>query len=422
MPEIILPTLHQGQINAHLARGRFKVLRCGRRWGKTEYLTTVACDAAVKRESVGWFTPEYKQQTEVYEQILDILEVVKRRSSKTEGVIRLVTGGRIDFWTLENPRAGRSRKYHKAILDEVAFAKPNMMDIWAKSIKPTLLDYRGTAIAASTPNGVDPDNFFYKICNDPENKHGFISYHAPSHSNPFLPPEELALLRVQNHPLVFKQEYLAEFVDWSGVQFFSLTAMLDNGVPVPTPQHIDTVFAVIDTAVKTGKDNDGTGVTYYGYSEFHGKPLTILDWDVLQIEGALLETWLPTVFQNLEALCVKTKARNGSQGAFIEDKASGTILIQQALRRGWPAQAIDSKLTALGKDERAISVSGYVYQGLVKITQYAYDKVVQYKGETRNHFLTQVLGFKIGVKDQVDDLLDCFTYGISLALGNGDGY
>jgi uncharacterized protein YdiU (UPF0061 family) len=37
---------------------------------------------------------------------------------------------------------------------------------------------------------------------------------------------------------------------------------------------------------------------------------------------------------------------------------------------------IDSKLTAMGKDERAISVSGYVHRGLVKYTDRAFDKTV----------------------------------------------
>jgi hypothetical protein len=91
----------------------------------------------------------------------------------------------------------------------------------------------------------------------------------------------------------------------------------------------------------------------------------ILDWDVAQIEGALLETWLPTVFRRLEELAQQCRARLGSLGAMIEDKNSGTILLQQALRRGLQAQAIDSKLTAMGKDERALSVSGYVYRGQV---------------------------------------------------------
>ena len=48
--------------------------------------------------------------------------------------------------------------------------------------------------------------------------------------------------------------------------------------------------------------------------------LVILDWDVSQIEGALLETWLPTVFQQLEHLARKCRARMGSLGAMIEDK------------------------------------------------------------------------------------------------------
>jgi len=76
----------------------------------------------------------------------------------------------------------------------------------------------------------------------------------------------------------------------------------------------------------------------------------ILDWDIVQIEGALLETWLPIVFRRLGELAQQCGARMGSLGALIEDKNSGTILLQQALRRGMPAQAIDSKLTAMGKD------------------------------------------------------------------------
>src|ERR1700709_813696 len=97
-----------------------------------------------------------------------------------------------------------------------------------------------------------------------------------------------------------------------------------------------------------------------------GFPLTILDWDIYHIEGATLETWLPLVFARLEELALICRARNGSVGAFIEDKNSGTILLQQALRRGMRAHAIDTKLTAMGKDERALSVSGYVYKGQVK--------------------------------------------------------
>jgi hypothetical protein len=52
-----------------------------------------------------------------------------------------------------------------------------------------------------------------------------------------------------------------------------------------------------------------------------------LDWDVVQIEGALLETWLPAVFKALEELARLCRPRRGTLGAFIEDKNSGTILL-----------------------------------------------------------------------------------------------
>ena len=98
---------------------------------------------------------------------------------------------------------------------------------------------------------------------------------------------------------------------------------------------------MIDTAVKTGTDNDGTAVTFFGYDKHAPIPLVILDWDIDQIEGAVLESWLPSVFSRLEELARLCGARRGSVGAFIEDKSAGMILLQQAVQRGMPAQPIE---------------------------------------------------------------------------------
>lgn len=422
--KVKLPTLHPDQVRLWEAmqQHRFLAARCGRRWGKTELDICVGCDEAINGGEVGWFAPENKRLLESYNQIVEILEPVKRSSSKTEGIIRTISGGRIDFWSLEDENAGRSRKYKLAIVDEAAFTKPNMLDIWDKSIKPTLLDYGGRAVVTSNTNGINPENFFWQICNEP--RHGFGQFHAPTHANPYLPQEELEKLIHDNPPLVYQQEYLAEFVDWSGASFFAKESLLLNGRPVDLPLRCDAVFAVIDTATKTGKDNDGTGVVYCAVIKNSQHPLVFLDWDVQQIEGALLETWLPTVFQNLEHLAKACRARMGSLGALIEDKASGMVLIQQARRRGWPATAIQSDLTSLGKDERAISVSGYVYRGMVKLSRLAYDKVTTYKGTTRNHLLGQVVGYRVGSKDagRQDDVLDAFCYAVAIALGNAEGF
>ena len=430
MPEIVvtLPTLHPGQLGALNLRdaagapARFRAVRCGRRWGKSSLAKTMAGDRIMRGRIQGYFVPAYKYQTEIYDELLDMLKPVVKSHNKTEGVIRCITGGRIEFWTLENESAGRSRKYHDIYIDEAAFTKPNMMDIWNRAIQPTLLDFRGTATALSNANGVDPDNFFWRICNEPE--HGFIEFHAPTASNPYMPQDELVRLEKERPPLVWKQEYLAEFVDWSGTQFFKLENLLEDGAPIEYPPHVGGVFAVMDTATKTGKENDGTAILYCARGVFGAKhELVILDYDICQIEGALLESYMPQVFGRLEGLAAECGAQMGSLGIWIEDKASGMVLLQQGARRGWNTHSIDSKLTSVGKAERAISVSGYVHQGKVKLTRHAYEKTINYKGATRNHLMQQVLSFTLGVKDMGDDdLLDAFCYSIAIALGNDEGF
>jgi hypothetical protein len=220
-----------------------------------------------------------------------------------------------------------------------------------------------------------------------------------------------------------------------GGSFFTQTDLLVDGQPVPvplvdTPERVacipvDGVFAVIDTALKTGKEHDGLAVTYFAKVAHRQlpHPLYILDWDLKQIEGGLLEKWLPTVFVRLAELAKEHRSRHGSLGAFIEDKGSGTVLLQQAANHKWPARGIDSKLTAMGKAERALNVYNYVAAGLVKFTQPAYDKVVTFKGATKNHLLSQILSFRAGTQETAaDDALDTFTYGLAIGLGNREGF
>ena len=403
---------------------RRAVLRAGRRFGKTDFGGTMATHAVTRGKPVGWFAPDYKRLVPAYDKIRNWLEPVTKNASQTAGRIRTITDGEIDFWTLGDQNAGRSRGYALAVIDEAAFTDSNMMDMWKKAIQPTLLEHRGSALVMSNTNGIDAENFLWCICNQPE--HGFHEFHASSRNNPMLPADEIEQLRLTLPPLVFSQEYEAEFVDWSGTAFFSREKLLHGGQPVEFPRICDAVLSVVDTAVKTGKENDGTAVSWWAYSRtnYGGvSPLVLLDWDYVQLEGALLDGWLPDVFKRGEQLAGECRARSGYAGCWIEDKSSGMVLLQQAAQRGWPARGIDSKLTAAGKAERAINISGYVHQEKVKFSRQAYDRVQVFKGVSRNHMLDQVVGFRIGSKEQVnDDLLDTFCYAVAIALGNDGGF
>jgi hypothetical protein len=358
--------------------------------------------------------------------MISIVGPAIERSSEGKGKINLIGGGNIDIWSLENPLAGRGRKYKLVVIDEAAFGKSVMFDQWERNIRPTLVDYRGIVVAMSNTNGINNEQFFWRICNEPQ--HEFKEFHAPCTANPYLPAEELEDLRNKVPPLVWQQEYLAEFVDWSGHAFFSLDKMLVDGLPVESPRLCDTVFAVIDTASKAEKQHDGTAVVYFSYTRapaYNQFPLVILDWDYQQIEGAMLESWLPSVFENCESLARQCRARSGSVGALIEDKDAGVVLLQKARNNKWPARPIDSKITSIGKRARAINASGPYFQGKVKITADAFDKVVIFKEKSANHLRNQVVGCRIDTiedpKNQ-DDLLDCFCSGVAMALGDRSGF
>jgi hypothetical protein len=211
----------------------------------------------------------------------------------------------------------------------------------------------------------------------------------------------------------------------SGQLFFDIENLLENGHPVELPFACDGIFAVADTASKTGKEHDGTGVIFFARSKWFGFPLMIVDWDILQIAGNRLPAWLPDIMKRGEELAKACKARNGFVGVWIEDRNSGTVLLQGAQAKGLNVHPIDTKLTSIGKDERAFAVSGYVANGKVKIAAPAYHKTQTFKGSTRNHLLSQIENFTIADKDAAkreDDLLDCFAYGVSISLGNSKGF
>lgn len=208
-----------------------------------------------------------------------------------------------------------------------------------------------------------------------------------------------------------------------GGNFFSLTSMLINGLPAATPNHPTFVFATMDSAMKSGRENDGCGIVYWAV-DIHNVceyPLYILDWEYKQVDGAFLAEHLPTVVQNLEFYARECGALQGSKGIHIEDQSSGIILLQQAVNMGIEARAIESRLMMMGKSERCLNVSSYVHLGQVKITERAFVKRVTYKGESKNHLLDQVLSFSASVKEAsnvADDLRDAWAYGIAIGLGS----
>jgi hypothetical protein len=409
--------LHAGQIEAlHVVQAhRFVALRAGRRFGKSSLAAALAADVALLGGTAGLFAPIYKLASPLFDVLATTLAPAIATSNRSFGELRLVGGGGADIWNLERSRAGRGRRYNLVVVDEAAFAGPGLSTTWSASMRPTLTDTRGAALVASTPCGVAEDNFFWRCCC--EQSYGFAEYVAPTVKNPFIPVDEVEELRRQHNPLVFAQEFEAQFVNLAGVGLFDVAAMLNKGEPWETPEKFDTVFATLDSGVRGGQEHDASAVVFAGFNMFlEPRGLFVLSWEAVELGAGDLELWFAGIGRTLDRYAEQT--RLGSQGIHVERAGLGEMLLAKADALGVLAQEIPSQLVARGKDLRALAAERFINGGHVKLTRTA-DRVSKLKGVTRNHLLAQIAGFRIADKEawrRSDDLVDALVYAAILAF------
>lgn len=207
--QITLDKPHAGQQQVLDELQRFNVICCGRRWGKSKLAARILCKTAIAKNPAGYFTPTYKLLEATFKDCLSKLSPIVSKKHDNQ-FIELITGGVIDFWSMDNPYAGRSRKYKKVVIDEAAFVK-NLWDMWTESIRPTLTDLKGDAYFFSTPKG---KNDFYKLfMRGKSSEPNWASWQMSTYTNPFIDPLEVDDAKKDLPELAFKQEYLAEFSD-----------------------------------------------------------------------------------------------------------------------------------------------------------------------------------------------------------------
>lgn len=207
--EIILAEPHPGQSKVLSEAKRFNVLCCGRRWGKSALAVNLLSEPALEGFPTGYFTPTYKLLDGTYNECVIALEKVIKRKHEHQ-FIELITGGRIEFWSLENEMAGRSRKYKRTVTDESAFVRA-LWKSWTESIRATLTDYKGDAWFLSTPRG--KNDFFKLFSRGKSGQPNWMSWQMSTYTNPYIDADEINDAKADLPELAFSQEYLAEFND-----------------------------------------------------------------------------------------------------------------------------------------------------------------------------------------------------------------
>jgi hypothetical protein len=253
---------HKGQIPIIEAikdpKIRDFVLVCGRRFGKTFVAAYAAFRELLKPNRKIWIvapTSDLTQKTFSY--IIRFLSKIYepgeyKITSKPYTKLVMANGTWLECKTADNPVSLIGEELDLLIIDEAARIAPM---VYERELAATTMSRKGRTIFISSPKG---KNWFYnKYKSIEKDDHGFV-WNAPSSDNPENTPEELERLRKTLPEAVWKQEFLAQFVD-SGAEVFRniREIVLDKELcyeePIPTHRYI--------LGVDIAKLNDWTVLT-----------------------------------------------------------------------------------------------------------------------------------------------------------------
>ena len=221
---------HAAQAEIHRASGvRFRTVCTGRRFGKTLCMAAEMLDrgAAEDGGDYGWVAPTYnvaERGIEAFQAIASgVVRVVKRMPTRVD--FNLGAGlSRVWFLSADNPDSMRGFGFKGIVVDEAASVP---VDVWNYVLRPTLAQTCGWGVFIGTPAG---RNWFYDMfTRGVEGQAGFKSFTFPSNVSPYFPEREWEEARSTLPEDVFRQEYMAEFLEDSAGVFRGIDACLMSG-------------------------------------------------------------------------------------------------------------------------------------------------------------------------------------------------
>lgn len=202
---------------------RFRVVNCGRRWGKTTLAIDQIKACAANREArIAYIAPTFQQARDIaWEQLKRDCKDAAISINESRLEIRLAnihgTESLIILRGWESIETLRGQLFDLIVIDEVASMR-NFWRSWEEVVRPTLTDRKGEVLFISTPKGF---NHFYDLYNLQESDPDFKSFHFTSYDNPNIPSEEVDKAKSQLTDDRFSQEYLADFRKVEGLVYKS---------------------------------------------------------------------------------------------------------------------------------------------------------------------------------------------------------
>jgi phage terminase large subunit len=203
-------------------KSRFRSVVAGRRFGKTFLSTAELVNAALKGKNKNcWYiAPTYKAAKEIaWDMLIQFIpSSYISKTNETSLTVTLLNGSTISLKGAEKPDNLRGRSLDFVVLDEFADMRP---EAWFEVIRPSLSDRLGSALFIGTPKG---RNHFYDLWTaGVDGRDGWSSFQYTTLEGGNVPPEEVAQARLDLDERTFEQEYLANFVNYSGIIYYNFS-------------------------------------------------------------------------------------------------------------------------------------------------------------------------------------------------------
>lgn len=222
---------------------RFNVVPAGRRSGKTEIVgkrkVVLAALNAHRRDLPQYYrpypdprffvaAPTRDQAKRIYWNDLKLMippRFVVGRPNETQLMIQLVNGAQIWCLGMDKPERAEGTPWDGGVLDEYGNMKK---EVWPNHIRPSLSDRRGWCDMIGVPEG---RNHYYDLYKDAQAKlqwslgKGLMPTWDWFHwlSADILPEEEIEEAKGSMDELTFKQEYEADFLNFTGRAYWAFT-------------------------------------------------------------------------------------------------------------------------------------------------------------------------------------------------------
>lgn len=216
--------LHQTQKTVAQDNHDYRVVCCGRQWGKTTLavLEMVACAYAKGGREIAYFATTYDQARNIAWTMLKGFSKSAwskpPNESRLELWIKSQDGGesRITLRGFENVETARGQQFDLLVIDEVAYMR-NWDYAWDQILEPTLVFRKGKALFISTPAGY---NHFHKLFERGTTENDlYKSWKFTSYDNPYLDKNWIDSRRKEKTEDAFATEYLADFKKYYGLVY-----------------------------------------------------------------------------------------------------------------------------------------------------------------------------------------------------------